>query len=488
MGDISIADVVNAKVTARKAIRRASVGGQTSRNLENLKQQVDEEEEDFHYSPLVSEEFLREWLNFPINRSVYVGVPMLPLRWMIWTNKSMAGLEPTDSTIRERVCNSISVLGTAAGLFLVIAVSALLQPPLTSDRQQHMLINIYGIVMFASTASLTIYIVVALTVVFPLFQSLRDDMAFDAFENYKKRWGGYELYFFNLGLQMQFAGYLIAAVVLYSQYAVWTMIALFFTFYAVAVRFSQQSFLALDPISSMHLGLTNSPEDIYRAELISRYIIKKVPNKLLESKSLEGVETAEPEVAESVKSKLNKLVHRNDIHPVHKPRLHSLPDDLEQVFFGNDAILLQGAAVLPPAVAEEVYNTLMSSGCTSTSLLVAYLNDSKVHATCHCHHHSTEAFHMSQDVRKPLPSKSPVTLGRKKAATYVQDFRSSAVAPEPSEHSLPAHTESYDDLHDPDCPQRKPACWQDALFKLLEGKLSTFYCYRLICCLKPHLK
>lgn len=46
---------------------------------------------------------------------------------------------------------------------------------------------------------------------------------------------------------------------------------------------SRQIFLALDPISAMHMGLSNDPEEQYRAELLSHFILRKIPNTLLES-------------------------------------------------------------------------------------------------------------------------------------------------------------------------------------------------------------
>lgn len=48
------------------------------------------------------------------------------------------------------------------------------------------------------------------------------------------------------------------------------------------VFLAQQMFISIDPISSMHLGIIGNPEDAQRAEYMSRYILKKVPNNLLQ--------------------------------------------------------------------------------------------------------------------------------------------------------------------------------------------------------------
>ncbi|RYH19502.1 hypothetical protein EON65_26010 [archaeon] len=126
----SLIDIVRAQVFARKVKKRAKdvVHG----NIANLKEKTKSNlfPKDFKYKPLITEDFLRCWLDFPVkHRNVPLNLILIPFKWLLWTNKSMAGLEPTDTTIRERLCNSISVLGTAAGLFLVISVQGLLTPP-----------------------------------------------------------------------------------------------------------------------------------------------------------------------------------------------------------------------------------------------------------------------------------------------------------------------------------------------------------------------
>jgi hypothetical protein len=75
------------------------------------------------------------------------------------------------------------------------------------------------------------FIGLSLTNLYPLVQSLRDDIAFDAFEVYSNRWGGYELYFFNVGFQFVLFALLILSRVIYSASVQYFMIFIFFLVY-----------------------------------------------------------------------------------------------------------------------------------------------------------------------------------------------------------------------------------------------------------------
>eukprot|EP01034_Spumella_vulgaris_P035627 gene35627-43931_t len=107
--------------------------------------------------------------------------------------------------------------------------------------------------MFTATLGFTMYIGLSLTNLYPLVQSLRDDMAFDAFEVYSNRWGGYELYMFNIGFQFVLFALLIVARVLYSDLVQYILIGVFFALYGCVVFLSKEMFLSFDPITSMHL-------------------------------------------------------------------------------------------------------------------------------------------------------------------------------------------------------------------------------------------
>ncbi len=85
--------------------------------------------------------------------------------------------------------------------------------------------------MFTATVGFTMYIGLSLTNLYPLVQSLRDDIAFDAFEVYMNRWGGFELYFFNMGFFFVIVALLLLSRVLYSDFVQYVVVALFVTFF-----------------------------------------------------------------------------------------------------------------------------------------------------------------------------------------------------------------------------------------------------------------
>jgi hypothetical protein len=77
--------------------------------------------------------------------------------------------------------------------------------------------------MFTASVCLILYIALALTAIFPLIESLRDDIAFDAFEHYQRRLGGKETYLFFSGMILVLVAILIAARILYTNIAVFVM-------------------------------------------------------------------------------------------------------------------------------------------------------------------------------------------------------------------------------------------------------------------------
>ena len=75
---------------------------------------------------------LEDWLSIPQDpgksSSIFFNSVTLPFKWLLWTSKALAGLPPHQS-LRERLCNQSASLGSVAGLFLVIAISAFFVPP-----------------------------------------------------------------------------------------------------------------------------------------------------------------------------------------------------------------------------------------------------------------------------------------------------------------------------------------------------------------------
>jgi hypothetical protein len=210
---------------------------------------------------------------------------VLPYRWLLWTSQNLIGLDPKDGSLRERLSNSVNILGTAAGLFLVIAATALLTPPGAGDPNPppQIIVDAFGICMWISTSSYIGYIAFALTVFHPISQSLRDDVLFDAYERYMRRWGGYELFLFDIGLHFMIFGLVLGCYILYSRWALVIMVIISGLMYSSIIFLSRECFLSLDPISAMHLGLSNKYEHIERAEKLSRYLLYKIPNNILQT-------------------------------------------------------------------------------------------------------------------------------------------------------------------------------------------------------------
>lgn len=97
----------------------------------------------------------------------------------------------------------------------------------TEKEEDKIWLDVFGILMFTSSSFLIYYIALALTVFYPLVESLRDDIAFDAYEQYQRRIGGYESYLFYIGLQLMAVGLLVAAKILYSDTAAIIMVCIF---------------------------------------------------------------------------------------------------------------------------------------------------------------------------------------------------------------------------------------------------------------------
>jgi hypothetical protein len=225
-------------------------------------------------------------LDFPTHsKYVLFNNLILPYRWLLWTSQNLIGLDPKDGSLRERLSNSVNILGTAAGLFLVIAATALLTPPGVGNPNAppQIIVDAFGICMWISTSAYIGYIAFALTVFHPISQSLRDDVLFDAYERYMRRWGGYELFLFDIGLHFMIFGLVLGCYILYSRWALVGMVIISGLMYSSIIFLSRECFLSLDPISAMHLGLTNKYEHIERAEKLSRYLLYKIPNNILQT-------------------------------------------------------------------------------------------------------------------------------------------------------------------------------------------------------------
>lgn len=128
----SLYEVVKTRVTAKRVAEKIKDNAAKKSNLAVLRNRALSQKNSSHslYEPKVSESFLGDWLDFPrTHQNVYLGTLSLLARWLLWNNKSLASMDPTSTTIRERLSNSVSVIGTQSGLFLVLACAGFLVPP-----------------------------------------------------------------------------------------------------------------------------------------------------------------------------------------------------------------------------------------------------------------------------------------------------------------------------------------------------------------------
>src|SRR5690348_1848298 len=99
-----------------ESLRSTMSSNSSRKNIYNIREKTKSQAypKGFVYKPNVSEKFLEHWLDFPSERKsswfVVLNILKLPAIWLLYTNKSMAGLDPTSTTIRERLSNQASVL------------------------------------------------------------------------------------------------------------------------------------------------------------------------------------------------------------------------------------------------------------------------------------------------------------------------------------------------------------------------------------------
>lgn len=217
------------------------------------------------------------WLNFPKKKfNTLFHTLILPINWLSWVDRCSVSLDPLSTDIRQRIISKASILGTTAGLFLVINAEAFLKPPETETKLEEYLIEAYGCIMFFSFMCFTCFVIFTLTTFYGLVESMRDDVAYEAFNNLKTRYGGLELYYFNTGMQITLIALVFAGKVIYSDYVVFILIGCCFLVYCFGLFMAREIFICLDPVSAIHMGLTNDPVEITRATLLSNFIRKKV--------------------------------------------------------------------------------------------------------------------------------------------------------------------------------------------------------------------
>ena len=151
---------------------------------------------------------------------------LMPLKWSLWTNKAL--LASTDGAdIRSRLSNQYAVLGSTAGVLVTISAAAYLLPPAQKKDGDYYLIQIFGVCTFLASMLLFSYIVVALTILFPLIESSRDELLPNILLELFKNMRNLDGYLLTLAINSFAVGLLVIVPVLYSMEVLY--IAIFIT-------------------------------------------------------------------------------------------------------------------------------------------------------------------------------------------------------------------------------------------------------------------
>lgn len=183
---------------------------------------------------------------------------------------------------------------------------------------------------------------------------------------------------------------------------------------------TRDMYINLDPISALHLGLTNDIKVVHRAELISQYLLKHIPNHLLDDKTREMRASVD---LTSLKDEDGVLFTTDDVQAFngedanqtaffesdkggqspHVPHVQSsknhitrgeysvqhevshLEHDMKSLFLGPNFALKSSG--LSADDAKDMYTKLSRAGCETSEELLLFLNELKIPVMCTCVHH-----------------------------------------------------------------------------------------------------
>jgi len=178
----------------------------------------------FHSFEPSKESTLEKYLDFSTGNSnvLFNSTVYQYIHWLTWTTAATALLNKNDETRRPRISNQLSVLGTSAGLFLVVAIAGFLEPPESNEPEDKLLIEVYGLLTFSSSVCLLLYIGFAFMGYYPIIESIRDDMMNDVYNHVSVAFaGGLDTILFNLGLNLMMVALLVALPIIYSMDVLW---------------------------------------------------------------------------------------------------------------------------------------------------------------------------------------------------------------------------------------------------------------------------
>lgn len=121
-------------------------------------------------------------------------------------------------------------------------------------------------------------------------------------------------------------------------------------------------FISLDPISAMHLGLSNDPLVMRRAELMAQYILRQVPNHLLDDQREENRASLDLAAHRHIRDHLQRLQSELSSDPLENSLPYQRGSDSDQFDDGSHTMAFAPTAVVRPAgnTADSVHYTTES--------------------------------------------------------------------------------------------------------------------------------
>ena len=123
----------------------------------------------------------------------------------------------------------------------------------------------------------------------------------------------------------------------------------------LVLALTRDMFISLDPISAMHLGLSNCPLVMRRAELMAQYILRQVPNHLLDEVREENRASLDLAAHRHIRDHLQRLQSELSTDPLE----NSLPQERGPQVFNSDKYNNDGhvAAFSPTSVVRPASTT-----------------------------------------------------------------------------------------------------------------------------------
>lgn len=212
-----------------------------------------------------------DWIQFPQDAIptvfLIINCLLMPFKWTFWTNRAILKAESSD--IRGRLCNQYAVLGSTAGMLVTVSAAAFYSPPHSINPSDEYLVPVYGSLMFSASIMFVSYIVLSLTVLFPLIESAQDEVLSYIFHDLLKLMQSIEGLVFTMGINLFALGLLVSIPIIYS----WQMFYIFCGVTAAVYRYSflHQIVFNLHYVNSQILIALSSQSNVFSCIISSLF-------------------------------------------------------------------------------------------------------------------------------------------------------------------------------------------------------------------------